>query len=122
MRRIVEQILKVLRSVLSWLGFASAASSTSDKRQLGVSQSALPPSSGGEARETPRREVVEAGSVLTFQESMDDGSVEIVQIQSDRNIGEGETASDAVGTVTAEESVQQKQPVEDEDAGECGVG
>lgn len=121
MTGIIARLLKVLRSVLSRFGFASAPSSTPDKDEPGVRRSAPPPSSS-EAAEALPRELVEGGTAQTLQESKGDGSVESVHVQGDGDVRKAEMDSEAVGTETAVASVRQTQPMQDEDAAAgCGA-
>ena len=104
--------------MLSRFGLASAASLTPDKDQPGVHRFALP-SSDERNRERLRHQPVEAGSANTLQKSQVDGSVKAVQVGS---VAEGEADPEPVETETSEASVQQKQPMQDADAGsECGA-
>ena len=113
MTRFTAQLLKALRSVLSRLGLASAAPLTPEKDQPGVHQSALP-SSDEETRERLRHQPGEAGSVNSLQESQVEESVKGIQVGSGAG---GETDSEPAGKDSPVASVQQKQRMQDADAG-----
>ena len=114
LKRIITQIVKALRSVLSRLGLSFVAPITPDKDQGSVQQSALLPDDAEKCYEGSRYQAADEGLVSTLQESQVKESGKVVEVGS---VAEGEADSERSGTETPEPSVQEKQAMQGGDNG-----
>lgn len=106
LKQIITQIVKALRSVLSWLGLSFVAPIISDKEQGSVQQSALLSDDAEKCYEGSRYQAADEGLASTLQESQVKESGKVVEVGS---VAEGEADSEQSGTETPEPSVQAMQ-------------